>query len=185
MFCPQCAAQAEPGTRFCKSCGTRLVEHARLLAQPADAKAQDAKALRREGHLVSGVVLTMITAANLFIFLAIFGANALERLPDGMETSFQWMLGVFLGTSLVTGLAGFIFLVLGGFFRNVKKHKLRYEMAMAEKNRKLLEDEDVPFDFDATARAELASVTESTTRELREKTEATRLIEARRGRDTE
>jgi hypothetical protein len=187
MFCPSCGVQAEAGTKFCKACGTKLLEHARLLAKTAELRSQNPETLRRESRLISGVVLTMVTAANLFIFLTIFGAAALGRLPGGMETGFRWMLGAFLGTSLITGLAALIFLVLGGFFKTVKRHNLRYVMALAEEKRKLLEqeDEEVLLDFGAAAMPELASVTESTTRELRGRAEATRRVEARRSLDTE
>ena len=73
MYCPQCGTQTEQKTKFCKSCGLKLVDHARLLEEPREAERMTQEQWRREKRFMTGVTLMMVTAFNLIIFLIVYG----------------------------------------------------------------------------------------------------------------
>jgi len=73
MYCPQCGTQTEQKTKFCKSCGLKLVDHARLLEEPREAEHMTQEQWRREKRFMTGVTLMMVTAFNLIIFLIVYG----------------------------------------------------------------------------------------------------------------
>ena len=170
MFCPQCGAQTEQSTKFCKSCGLKLADHARLLEEPREAERMSEEQWRREKRLMVGVVLVMVTAFDLILFLIVFGAVMLGNL--GNEKFFGpglAMMLIFMLVGLITGGCGVGCLNSGGFFRNFRERQLRIELALLEQKRKALEGEtqkpqaSLPRSKHDT---EFAGVTENTTREL-------------------
>src|SRR5215468_239168 len=101
MYCPQCGTQTEQKTKFCKSCGLKLADHARLLEEPHEAERLTQEQWRRERKMMGGVILTLITAFDLIIFLIIFGSVTLPHLEG---KPFQSNLIIFL-TFLIVSLA--------------------------------------------------------------------------------
>src|SRR5215510_8798721 len=80
MFCPQCVIQTEQKTRFCKSCGLKLADHARLLEEPHEAERMTQEQWRRERKMMAGITLMMVTAFDLIIFLIVYGSITLREL---------------------------------------------------------------------------------------------------------
>src|SRR5262245_66456239 len=72
MYCPQCGTQTEQRTKFCKSCGLKLADHARLLEEPLESERMTQEQWRRERRLMAGFTLMMVTAFDLIVFLIIF-----------------------------------------------------------------------------------------------------------------
>src|SRR5262245_4844099 len=67
MYCPQCGIQTEQMTKFCKSCGLKLADHARLLEEPREAERMTQEQWRREKRLMTGVTRILVTAIEMVI----------------------------------------------------------------------------------------------------------------------
>jgi hypothetical protein len=173
MYCPQCGTQTEQITKFCKSCGLKLADHARLLEEPREAERMTQEQWRREKRMMAGVTLTMVTTLNLIIFMAIFGSVMLSHLDGRAYWGGLIQLLTFLLTSLALGSIGFAYLISSGFFKNMRERQLRIELALLEQKRKALEEinspnnQPIPESPQVKTEAETTSVTEHTTRELR------------------
>jgi hypothetical protein len=173
MYCPQCGTQTEQKTKFCKSCGLKLADHARLLEEPREAERMTQEQWRREKRMMTGVTLMMVTAFNLIIFLTIFGSVMLSQLSGDDYLPGLIQLLAFLLTSLALGAVGVANLISSGFFKNMRERQLRFELALLEQKRKALEEmnsfinQPVPDSPRMETEAETISVTEHTTRELR------------------
>ena len=173
MYCPQCGIQTEQKTKFCKSCGLKLADHARLLEEPREAERMTQEQWRRERRLMAGVTLTMFTAFDLIIFLIVFGSITLSHLEGKEYKAGLTMLLTFLFVSLALGAAGAFNLISSGFFKNIRERQLRAELALLEQKRKALEEMNSPINQTfpqsprMNAEPEMVDVTEHTTRELR------------------
>lgn len=169
MFCPQCGAQAEQSTKFCKSCGLKLADHARLLEEPREAERMSQAELQRDKRLTTGIVMMMVTVLNLILFFVIFGSFMLANANPGAVKAGSWMLLSFLSSALLFGGIGIWNLISSGFFRNFRERQLRAELALIEQKRKALEGEtqnpQASFPHPKPD-AEAVSITENTTREL-------------------
>ena len=172
MYCPNCSAQIEHAINFCKACGLKVTDHARLLEEQREDESDGERPMRREKRMMRGVVLTLVTAFNLLIFLTVFGAITLTQ-PT--RPGFLWMLISFLAASLITGGLGVMNLARSGFFRELQEHQLRYDLARIEKMQRALaaKTERAVESTPGSRFAEPVSVTEVTTRELRGTPEAT------------
>lgn len=176
MYCPNCGAQIEHAVKFCKGCGLRLSDHARLLESQREADADGNPQMRREKRMVAGVVLMMVTAGDLLIFLTVFGAITLTL---GNRPGLLWMLISFLAASLITGGLGVFNLTRSGFFREFQERQLRYDLARIEEKQRALaaKTESAVVEINSVPRVEEAvSVTEVTTRELQAPPEITQEI---------
>jgi hypothetical protein len=173
MYCPQCGIQTEQKTKFCKSCGLKLADHARLLEEPREAERMTQEQWRGEKRLMTGVTLLMVTAFDLIIFLIVFGSVTLSDLEGKGYKAGLTMLLTFLFVSLALGAAGAFNLISSGFFKNIRERQLRAELALLEQKRKALEEMNSPINqtFPQSPRMkaepEMVDVTEHTTRELR------------------
>jgi len=173
MYCPQCGTQTEQRTKFCKSCGLKLADHARLLEEPREAERLTHEQWRREKRMMIGVVLTMATAFDLLLFLIIFGSITLSRLEGRDYKAGLTMLLTFLFVSLSLAAGGVTGLISSGFFKNFRERQLRAELALLEQKRKALEEvnspinQAIPQSPRMRPEAEMIDVTEHTTRELR------------------
>src|SRR5262245_29844177 len=173
MYCPQCGIQTEQKTKFCKSCGLKLADHARLLEEPREADRMTQEQQRSEKRMMVGVAFTMVTALNLIIFLTVFGSVTLPQLEGRVFQASLIMLLVYLLASIVTGAIGVFSIISSGFFKNIRERQLRADLALLEQKRKALEEinspinQAVPESPQVKAEAEMLSVTEHTTRELR------------------
>jgi hypothetical protein len=173
MYCPQCGTQTEQITKFCKSCGLKLADHARLLEEPFEAERLTQEQWRREKRMMTGVTLMMVTAFNLIIFLTVFGSVTLPHLEGKAFQANLIVLLAFLFGSLAVGSIGLAYLISSGFFKNMRERQLRIELALLEQKRKALEEinspinQPIPESPRMKTEAETTSVTEQTTRELR------------------
>jgi hypothetical protein len=169
MYCPQCGTQTDQKTKFCKSCGLKLAEHARLLEEPREAE----RMTQREKRMLTGLTLTMVTAFNLIIFLITYGSVTLPHLEGKVFQANLIVLLTFMLVSLGTGAAGVASLISSGFFKNIRERQLRAELALLEKKRKALEemsspsDQSIPESPPMKAEPAMSAINEHTTRELR------------------
>ncbi|MEK6304411.1 MAG: hypothetical protein AABO41_27290 [Acidobacteriota bacterium] len=121
-------------------------------------------------------MLTLVTAFDLLIFLAVFGVITLTL---GNRPGFLWMLMSFLGASLITGGLGVFNLARSGFFREFQERQLRYDLARIEEKQRALaaKTENPIVEITSAPRVgEAVSVTEATTRDLQATPEMTREI---------
>ena len=169
MFCPQCGVQVEQQTKFCKSCGLKLADHAQLIAaareteperlSPAEAKHQ-LRWLKGSKALTFGALLTPL----LMIFI---GIAASER---GPEQELAAMVA-FAISCLWLGLSGrgIYHLLRSGFFKTYKERRIRAEAALLAQP--ATQPREAFFQPPTTNRishqAEPVSIVEPTTRELR------------------
>jgi hypothetical protein len=173
MYCPQCGIQTEQKTKFCKSCGLKLADHARMLEEPREAERMTQEQWRREKRMMAGVTLTMVTALDLIIFLIVFGSITLSRLEGKEFQANLTVLLIFILVSLALGACGVASLISSGLFKNIRERQLRAELAMLEQKRKALEEmnspvnQAIPQSPRLIAEPEMIDVTEHTTRELR------------------
>lgn len=177
MYCPKCGAQIEQAIKFCKACGLKVTDHARLLESQREAESEGERPMRREKRMMTGVVLTLVTAFDLLIFLTVFGAITLPHL--GYRSEFLWTLAAFLAASLITGGLGVFNLASSGFFSELQERQLRYELARIEQKQRALaaKTERTAVEVKSEPRmVEPVSVTEATTRELRGASEVTREV---------
>jgi hypothetical protein len=173
MYCPQCGTQTEQKTKFCKSCGLKLADHARLLEEPREAERMTQEQSRREKRMMAGVTFTMVTAFDTFIFLLTFGLVTLFHFEVKEYQASLIMLLAFLFASLAMGAVSAFYIISSGFFKNIRERQLRAELALLEQKRKALEEMNTPINQAIPqsprmkTEAEAPSVTEHTTRELR------------------
>ncbi len=168
MFCPQCGAQTEQSTKFCKSCGLKLADHARLLEEPREVERMSEAQWRRERRLMIGVVMMIVTVFDLILFFVIFGSILLAQ-PHNNQPGYLIMLASFLAVALICTGTGVWNLVGSGFFRNMRERQLRIELALLEQKRKAIESETQKNQTSLPhpkRDAEGLSVAENTTREL-------------------
>src|SRR5438093_480225 len=135
MYCPQCGANTEQQTKFCKACGLKLTEHAQLLEEPREAELRRTEA-RREKRLMTGVTLLLVTFFDLLLFLAVFASTTLPHLYS-LENPWPFRanlitLVILLKASLITGGIGVVQLWRSGFFKNWRERQLRYQSALGE-----------------------------------------------------
>lgn len=178
MYCPKCGAQIEQAIKFCKACGLKVTDHARLLEAQREAESDGEQPMRREKWMMRGVVLTLVTAFDLLIFLAVFGAITLPHV--GYRSEFLWQLVAFLAASLITGGLGVFNLARSGFFSDLQERQLRYELARLEQRQKALAakaERAAVESRSAPPLVEPVSVTEATTRELRGAPEVNQEVE--------
>jgi hypothetical protein len=168
MFCPQCGAQTEQSTKFCKACGLKLTDHARLLEEPREAERMSETQWLRDKRMMVGVIVTLVSLFDLILFFIIFGSIALANPGSaGFQKSGLTMMIVFLLATLLTAGIGVGNLIASGFFRNMRERQLKIELALLERRRKKIEDETAkPPASLSDHLAEGAHITESTTREL-------------------
>src|SRR5215468_9602396 len=105
MYCPQCGIQTEQKTKFCKSCGLKLADHARLLEEPREAERMTQGQWRREKRMMAGVMLMMVTALDLIIFLIVYGSVTISHLEGSSYKASLTTLLIFIFVSLVLGAA--------------------------------------------------------------------------------
>jgi hypothetical protein len=173
MYCPQCGIQTEQKTKFCKSCGLKLADHARLLEEPREAERMTQEQRRRERKMTAGVILSLVTIFDLIIFLIVFGSVTLPHL-DGKPFQANLIIFItFLTVSLALAACGVANLISSGFFKNMRERQLRAELALLEQKRRALEELNSPSAYVSPesprikAEPDAISVNEHTTRELR------------------
>lgn len=173
MYCPQCGVQTDQKTKFCKSCGLKLADHARMLEEPREAERMTQEQWRRERKMMAGVILSLVTVFDLIIFLIVFGSVTLPHL-DGKPFQANLIIFItFLTVSLGLAACGVANLISSGFFKNMRERQLRAELALLEQKRKALEELNSPSVYASPesprikAEPEMTSVSEHTTRELR------------------
>jgi hypothetical protein len=173
MYCPQCGVQTDQKTKFCKSCGLKLADHARMLEEPREAERMTQEQSRRERKMTAGVILSLVTVFDLIIFLIVFGSVTLPHL-DGKPFQADLIIFItFLTVSLALAAGGVVNLISSGFFKNMRERQLRAELALLEQKRKALEELSSPDAYASPesprikAEPELTGVSEHTTRELR------------------
>ncbi len=173
MYCPHCGTQTEQKTKFCKACGLKLADHARLLEEPLEAERMTQEQWRREKRMMTGVILMMVTVFDLILFLSIFGSITLPHLEGKQFQASLIVLLIFLFISLALSAAGVASLISSGFFKNIRERQLRIELALLEQKRKAIEEANspitqaIPRSPRMDAEVEMIDVTEHTTRELR------------------
>ena len=162
MYCPKCGAVAELQTKFCKSCGLRLVDHSQLLDELDNERGSEDRRQIRKGTkflLASLIAMTLnfVTTDGLLI-----GAN------PSFPTAARIFMAVFLlATPLLVGAIGLAYLVRGGFFKKYREQQIEEEIEELEQKRKKLEAKKGLRLNPPAITVEAASVTENTTRELR------------------
>jgi len=123
--------------------------------------------------MMTGVVLTMVTAFDLILFLIVYGSITLPHLDGKAFQANLIVLLIFLFVSLGLGVGGVASLISSGFFKNFRERQLRAELALLEQKRNSLEDvnspinQAIPHSPRMKAEAQMIDVTEHTTRELR------------------
>jgi hypothetical protein len=162
MFCPNCGTQTETQTKFCKSCGHKLVKHARLLDNPEELEQANAKErLLRKG---TGAMVGSFMATVLY---ALIGCLMLSIKPTLSQTTTPALWFMMLLPASVPGIIGLVQLVRGGYFKNFRQQQLQAELERLQERQKELQAKQQK-ELPATEYpVEATSVTEATTRELR------------------
>lgn len=163
MFCPNCGTQTETQTKFCKSCGHKLVEHARLLETPEEVESANVKdrLLRAGTGAMIGSFLVLLLSALLFGGGLIFN-------PDFRQRMGEFVLPlILLFLPLAPGIIGLVQLARGGYFKNFRERQLQAELTRLQEEQKALQAklQEKPFSSLAYPSAD-GSITEATTREL-------------------
>lgn len=107
------------------------------------------------------------------MFIGFFGVVAIPRLPDGMKTRFLLVFLFLAGLLLAAAFSSILLLALGGFFRIAKKHRLRYALVMAERQRFAAANAIEMGERDSSAEASLFDLSGAPTYEPQRVTEAT------------
>ncbi len=167
MFCPQCGAQTEQQTKFCKSCGLKLTELARIVEPPVETPPQTAERTRREKWLWEGSLVTLMSVIiQLFLFI-VFGLATWS-----LMSGFRPVYFVFLAMSLLTAVSGISLMLRGGFLTEFNRRALRRQLAALEQQLREAEESeggrpDAAHLLKPLSQAgDLPGVTEHTTREL-------------------
>ncbi len=161
MFCPNCGTQTEKQTKFCKSCGHKLVEHARLLDNPEET--EQANINERFWH--EGTQALVGSFIVLSVCLLLLGAGVIFNPNLRISVPSMFALMMLLGP-LVPGIIGIVNLMRGGFFKNFRARQVQAELeSLQERQKELQAKQQLPsseiYPIEAT------SVTEATTRKLR------------------
>lgn len=163
MFCPNCGTQTETQIKFCKSCGHKLVEHARLLSNPEELEQANAKErlLRRGTGAMLGCFMATILYSLLCGSIWVFNPDLEQGARIGL-----WLM--MLLTPVVPGTIGLVQLVRGGYFKNFREQQLQEQLArLQERQKELHAKQQKELPANETYPVEITSVTEATTRELR------------------
>jgi len=172
MFCPQCGIQAEQQTKFCKSCGLKLADHAQLIASTRETEIgrMSREEARRQLRWLKATRSLLLNTFLMPLMMLMIGIAASSNGPDaeifGIISFF--LICIWL---LFNGLALFN-LFRGGFFKTYKERRVRAEAALlAQPAAPAQPQESVSLPPD-TNRIQpqiiAASITEPTTRELRQ-----------------
>jgi hypothetical protein len=163
MFCPNCGTQTETQIKFCKSCGHKLVEHARLLENPEVLEQANAKErfLREGAGAMIGSFIVSLVCILAFGVGVIFNPTMKHTVPHMLT------LLLLLGP-LVPGIIGIVNLARGGFFKNFRARQVQAELErLQERQKELQAKQQKELPSSETYSVEATSVTEATTRELR------------------
>ncbi len=171
MYCPKCGAVTEQQTKFCKSCGLRLVEHAQLL----DGQEQGGK---NKKLIWKGTEFLLGSWLAVFLFFLVsslpFVLSGEQAIANDYSdlSPFRRVLAILMMMAIPTiiGGIGAIYLLRGGFFDNFRKRKIEEEMEELEKElekkrKKREAQSNLKLNPSAIA-AEAVSAIESTTRQL-------------------
>lgn len=162
MYCPKCGhQQATDDTRFCSRCGIALGMATELIAGGSGH-------LQREKREMAGIGFTIATVIMLFNFLLVFG---IVTLPHLVNPVFFWVWLSFVLASLLTGAVGLSQLIRGGFFKRLKDRELQLKVMKAADKSRSLEQPNSSREL-STGSFDYVSVTETTTRDLKEKKQA-------------
>lgn len=203
MFCPDCGLEDKQANQFCRACGTDLRPVRNAIERPDSVTASAATARDEIGRAIAAKIRESTSAAELSVvaeevlpevekFLESPAEKRLRRMRSGMILS-SIGFGTALGISLVSvmmgdsdlmflGALGFVTFFIGlgfilnGVFLTVPRRELPDRSSDAERQREL--------DLDPASTSDLvlpqgnpgsfASVTENTTRHLKEKVERER-----------
>ena len=163
MYCPRCGAVAEQQTKFCKSCGLRLADHAQLLDEPVDnERSGDSGKQIRKG--TNFLVISLLAMTLNFTLTGLLLATA----GPGFPIAARIFITIFLMTTpLVLGGIGLAHLVRGDFFKKYREQQIEEMIEELEQKRKNLGVKRGLSLSPPAIAVEAVSVTESTTRELK------------------
>ncbi|MGH9836645.1 MAG: hypothetical protein ACREBD_16915 [Blastocatellia bacterium] len=169
MFCPQCGTQTEQQSKFCKSCGLKLTDHAQLIAASREAEIgrMSRDEAERQLRWLKGTRVLVIGSMSLPLSML---SLALAEAAHGWEREMFAIIAFVLAfISLGAGGWGLINLLRGGFFKTYKERRIRAEAALlAQPGSQPRESFGLPPETNRLLnRVEAVSVTEPTTRELR------------------
>jgi len=175
MFCPQCGVQVEQQTKFCKSCGLKLADHVQLIAASRDTEIgrmsrEEAKRQLRWLKATRSLLGSALLVPLIMLMLGIAVSS------NGGDAEIAGMITFFL-TSIWLGINGraLFNLFRGGFFKTYKERRIRAEAALLAQPTaptaipQPQESFSLPPDTNPIQpRIESMSITEPTTRELRQ-----------------
>ncbi|MCI0524060.1 MAG: zinc ribbon domain-containing protein [Acidobacteria bacterium] len=169
MFCPQCGTQTEQQSKFCKSCGLKLTDHAQLIAasrEPEIGRMSRDEAKRQLRWLRGTRALAISTMLSPLLLMS-FALAAAARGPE--QEMFAGITFVLASISLCAGGWGLINLLRGGFFKTYRERRIRAEAALlAQPDSQPRGSFGLPPETNRLLnQVEAVSVTEPTTRELR------------------
>lgn len=176
MFCPQCGIQAEQQTKFCKSCGLKLADHAQLIATTRDAEIgpMSREEAHRQSRWLKATRLLLINVPLIPLMMFTLGIAAAAHGGDEevIGTLLTFLLAfIWLG---INGRAIFN-LLRGGFFKTYKERLIRAEAALLVQPTAPIgipqPQENTSLSPDTNRihpRIEAGSIAEPTTRELRQ-----------------
>lgn len=165
MYCPKCGVETEQQIKFCKSCGHKLAEHARLLVNTEDQEQEKTK----ERMVRTGVSAMLGGFVATVVFVSLFGAIlAFDRNLDHGGRVVVWIM--MLAAVLLPGVFGLINLARGGFFKGFEERYLQAKLERLQEQQKALLAKQQGRAKELPAPVSVVqpiSVTEPTTRELR------------------
>jgi hypothetical protein len=167
MYCPKCGAQTEPQTKFCKSCGLKLTELARIVEPPIETPPQTDEQAQRERWLWEGSQVTMLSVVIQLVLFILFGLATWSLIPDLHPVYF-----IFLALSLLTAVSGISLMLRGGFLTEFNRRAMRRQLAVLEQKLREAEESEGRHPDAAhllkplSQAGDLPGVTEHTTREL-------------------
>lgn len=171
MFCPQCGVQAEQQTKFCKSCGLKLADHVQLIAAARDTEIgrMSREEARRQLRWLKATRSFLVSTLMVPLITLTVGIAADSNGPDAEIFGFIsfFLICIWLG---INGRALFN-LLSGGFFKTYKERRIRAEAALLAQPTSVQQQESLSLPPDTNRihpRIESASITEPTTRELRQ-----------------
>jgi hypothetical protein len=168
MFCPQCGAQVEHQTRFCRSCGLKLSDHAQLLsgAREPETRQMNSEEAGRELRVLKGT--KTLTISLVFLPISLGLAFLQFYIGAGRNSDPLILLVLFLFISLGISSLGLINLIRGGFFNTFKKRSIRAEAILLDQQDSLPKDSLDPSSETNRISPPIAgvSITEHTTRQL-------------------
>lgn len=170
MFCPQCGTQAEQQTKFCKSCGLKLADHAQLIANARETEIgrMSREEARRQLRWLKSTRSLLVSTVLMPLISLMIGIAASDHGPDAEIFGIISFL-LFCIWLLFSGL-GLYHLLRGGFFKTYRERRIRAEAALLAQPTPTQPQESLnpPDTNRIQPRIEAASITEPTTRELRQ-----------------